>query len=75
MVLPTGPRQCLSLCFVLDALINGRHLLIMPCINDVSRESFARANDTSLSFRNGARELDKAIAERDILKTFFRYQN
>ena len=42
----------------------------MPCINDVSRKNFALVDDTSLSFRNVARELDKAIAKRGILKTF-----
>ena len=50
-------------------------LCIMLSNNGVSRESFARANDTSLSFRNVARELVKAIDGRGMLNTFSKFWN
>jgi putative transposase len=81
MVLLEGPNQHWSSDFVSGALtschglqanycraMDGRRFRIVAVIDDFSRENLVLVADTSLSGQRVARNLDRVIAERGMLK-------
>lgn len=58
------PNESWSMDFVSDALSSGRRLRCLAVVDDFTRECVSAFVDTSITGRQVARELDRAIAER-----------